>query len=668
MTYERILDVLPDPYLTGILPPESAPDVGVVTSRGCTFPCTYCNFAAMSRRSIAYHSEDRIIRVLRFLEDRLESGKGTKRLIPFNDDNFSLNGKRFHRLLNQMIAEEFENLCFWADMRTESLNNESFELLRQAGFTLLNFGLESAAPKVLASVKKVRASGQLADGYEKEQLYLKRLAWAVEKAKNAGLQTSVSTIFGLPGESEADGLETLDFVKGLGVSGYSHNYLRIFDGTELRESCEEYGIRVTSSPTMIMPRNTVHAYDVFRIPILPHAVNEYSIYSPDMLPAIRMLTGTFSFYDHTKPTSKPLNGAVSGDAAPYSHPQIIALSPGAFDQRLYDWMRHEMHPTTSVWLLQEAFEPREAFLGVLAAGGVPISLMNGLRLQAGCSGRRRWRVNELSRTAPTSNTRVIHEVPFVEADERIMLDIARGERAAALLTISSKSDVDSLSRMADSAEASGSIKFSGAHLKTGAVAADGCRWGHRICPAVSGTRWFVDDDQNIRPCLSGEPLGRVGDSYADLRASAVSLMQAKQFDRGCGQCPIERICSKCLFPFPLGNAEFCTFKKSRPLSPMLIESLSSLPKLRQAGAIDGGETEFSICSLRGLCGSDFPWWRISTPLEQFILVRGASARQGMLFHPGKGLITRLTELQSNLLELGAEKAVQELKKLTGPPH
>ncbi len=206
ITYERILDVLPDPYLTGILPPESAPDVGVVTSRGCTFPCTYCNFAAMSRRSIAYHSEDRIIRVLRFLEDRLESGKGTKRLIPFNDDNFSLNEKRFHRLLNQMIAEEFENLCFWADMRTESLNNESFELLRQAGFTLLNFGLESATPKVLASVKKVRASGQLADGYEKEQLYLKRLAWAVEKAKNAGLQTSVSTIFGLPGESEADGL------------------------------------------------------------------------------------------------------------------------------------------------------------------------------------------------------------------------------------------------------------------------------------------------------------------------------------------------------------------------------------------------------------------------------------------------------------------------------
>ena len=45
---ENILDVFPDPYISAALPPTSATEIGVLTSRGCTFPCTYCNFAAMS--------------------------------------------------------------------------------------------------------------------------------------------------------------------------------------------------------------------------------------------------------------------------------------------------------------------------------------------------------------------------------------------------------------------------------------------------------------------------------------------------------------------------------------------------------------------------------------------------------------------------------------------
>jgi len=64
------IDIIPSPYLTGILKPEDLlnqnGEISILTSRGCVYRCTYCNFSAMSRHTIRYHSIDRVMSQCKF--------------------------------------------------------------------------------------------------------------------------------------------------------------------------------------------------------------------------------------------------------------------------------------------------------------------------------------------------------------------------------------------------------------------------------------------------------------------------------------------------------------------------------------------------------------------------------------------------------------------------
>ena len=238
---KNALDRFPDPYLEGLIPLERISDIGMVTSRGCTYACTFCNFSAMSNRMISYHSIERVLEVMRFVEQEVASGRvkkddGERKLIALNDDNFSLHPKRF------------QSIEFWAEMRTETMRDETFPVLKRASFGEINFGLESGVPHVLANIKKARASGWEKDDYRIERRFLERIAWAVKKGQESGIATSVSVILGNPGESYDDGLATLQFVESLNLDRYAHNFLSVLAGTELAATYQEFGIRVEPSP------------------------------------------------------------------------------------------------------------------------------------------------------------------------------------------------------------------------------------------------------------------------------------------------------------------------------------------------------------------------------------------------------------------------------------
>jgi len=106
------LDELPDPYLEGMIPAAEAKKVGLITSRGCTFPCTYCNFRTVSRGRIRFHSVERVVSVLSYLDRELDGASGAKTLINFHDDNLSMDRGRLHLLLRRMAELHCRNLMF----------------------------------------------------------------------------------------------------------------------------------------------------------------------------------------------------------------------------------------------------------------------------------------------------------------------------------------------------------------------------------------------------------------------------------------------------------------------------------------------------------------------------------------------------------------------------
>ncbi len=102
----------------------------------------------------------------------------------------------------------------------ESVSADDLARLRDAGFTRISFGMQSAVPHVLATLDRIHSPG--------------RVAQAVVDARAAGFaQVSLDLIYGTPGESAADWSATLDAALAAGPDHVSAYALIVEPGTRL---------------------------------------------------------------------------------------------------------------------------------------------------------------------------------------------------------------------------------------------------------------------------------------------------------------------------------------------------------------------------------------------------------------------------------------------------
>lgn len=133
-----------------------------------------------------------------------------------------LGGERLARLLD-MVREHFA-LAPDAEITTEA-NPEStwpefFAAIRAAGYTRVSLGMQSVAPRVLATLDRVHSPG--------------RSAAAAREALAAGFEhVSLDLIYGTPGESDDDLLRSVDAAAETGVDHVSAYSLLVEEGTAL---------------------------------------------------------------------------------------------------------------------------------------------------------------------------------------------------------------------------------------------------------------------------------------------------------------------------------------------------------------------------------------------------------------------------------------------------
>ena len=102
----------------------------------------------------------------------------------------------------------------------ESVDDAALEQLRAAGFTRISFGMQSARPRVLATLDRQHTPGRLPD--------------VVSWARKAGFeQISVDLIYGAPGESDRDWAASLAAAIDLAPDHVSAYALTVEDGTRL---------------------------------------------------------------------------------------------------------------------------------------------------------------------------------------------------------------------------------------------------------------------------------------------------------------------------------------------------------------------------------------------------------------------------------------------------
>lgn len=192
------------------------------TTRGCPHLCTYCNKNVFGRTFRTKSIERCLDEIRHFLD------LGFKE-IHMLDDTFSTNKPRAKELCRAIIRS---GLKFpWMEvggLRVDRVDEELFELMREAGCYGIGFGIESGSQQILDRIRK---------GTTVEQIRR-----AVTQCYNAGIEPYGFFMLGLPDETEETMRATIDLAKELPFQLVKFNITIPLPGTELFEEYKERGL------------------------------------------------------------------------------------------------------------------------------------------------------------------------------------------------------------------------------------------------------------------------------------------------------------------------------------------------------------------------------------------------------------------------------------------
>jgi radical SAM superfamily enzyme YgiQ (UPF0313 family) len=228
---ETDLDALPFPArdLLGeahrYLPPPAmyrrTPVAVMLTSRGCNRKCIFCFQMDRERKSgIRYRSVEN---VLEEIELCLRQGY---REIKFIDDTFAEDRDRAMRLALEIKRRRLD-FSWFASACVNQVDAELLRAFREAGCWAILFGVESGVQKNLKTIRKGTTLEQVRN--------------AVRWAKAAGLRVQTTFVLGIPGETYAEGLRTIEFACELAPDRASFHAIAPFPGTDLYDRASEYG-------------------------------------------------------------------------------------------------------------------------------------------------------------------------------------------------------------------------------------------------------------------------------------------------------------------------------------------------------------------------------------------------------------------------------------------
>ena len=220
------LDSLPSPYTNKVFDLRQHEAAVMLTSRGCCFNCAFCYTPRAFGRRIRMHSVNRV------LADMTICVKARIKRFFFADPSFTFDKKRVAAIMRGIINRRWK-LEIWCETRADLIDRPLLELMAKAGVKYIAYGLESVDLDVNKILRKPIDLGQ----FEK----------IIKFTREVGIEPEVFTLYGLPGQSKESCLETLDFLKRLGVKIVGNSagqQLHLFFGTDIADTPERYGIRL----------------------------------------------------------------------------------------------------------------------------------------------------------------------------------------------------------------------------------------------------------------------------------------------------------------------------------------------------------------------------------------------------------------------------------------
>jgi radical SAM superfamily enzyme YgiQ (UPF0313 family) len=221
------LALVPNPYLVGALPFEADRPVHLETVRGCPARCGYCYYGKNFSDVRAFPRDD----AYHVIEEAGKAGVGELYLM---DPSFQATEGLSERLLDFARANT-TGMAIHAELRLESVTEETGRLYAAAGMASAEVGLQSTNEKALEAVHR---------GWERK---------AFERGAEIMLKNRIivktGLILGLPFDGYEEIISTFDFLGMQGLGQEAEVYpLSVLPGTEVRERAAEWGMTRMEKP------------------------------------------------------------------------------------------------------------------------------------------------------------------------------------------------------------------------------------------------------------------------------------------------------------------------------------------------------------------------------------------------------------------------------------
>ncbi len=197
-----------------------------VTSRGCPWRCGYCYNQFVNKRSFRAHSAARVLSDIA----RLKSEHGVEAVV-FEDDNLFTDRRRALEIVRGI------GIPWSSSLRADYFGRWKEEFIRElkiSGCVELRIGAESGVPRILEIMAK--------------DITVEEIRLSAEICRRQGINGLYNFMVGIPGETWAESLETLDLMDELrkGGGGVVVNGPSVFypwPGTPLYDTAIERGFK-----------------------------------------------------------------------------------------------------------------------------------------------------------------------------------------------------------------------------------------------------------------------------------------------------------------------------------------------------------------------------------------------------------------------------------------
>ena len=209
------LDKIPFPTFSKFEIDKYPKTIDIATSRGCPYECIFCPVRLAIGRVFRWRTAKNIV-------DEIEYWyKKGYRYFEFVDDNFTLIQKRVFEFCDEIEKRGLKDLKLSCGngVRADRVTREMLKRMREVGFYLLAFGVESGSEKVLKNLKKGER--------------LEQIETAIKYAVDLGFRVELFFLIGSKGETYKDVLRSFKLAMKYPVTRANFYNIVPFPNTEI---------------------------------------------------------------------------------------------------------------------------------------------------------------------------------------------------------------------------------------------------------------------------------------------------------------------------------------------------------------------------------------------------------------------------------------------------